>query len=269
VPGFLVLNPHSGDAEPPVDELRREAERRGISVHVLAQGKSPAEAARLAKDGPIGAAGGDGTLAAVAAVARERDAPFVCVPYGTRNHFARDVGLDRADPIAALAAFEGTERRIDVGRAGDRLFLNNVSLGVYAHLVHRRDRARRRRELLAAGRALALALRADPLEATLDGKPLPARIVLVANNHYSLALFSLGERKRLDAGLLYLYAAEGPLPATWHEQAAERFTLDVAGHRVEAAVDGEPATLETPIEFRIEPGALRLLVPPAAEDVRE
>jgi diacylglycerol kinase family enzyme len=267
--GFLVLNPRSGDAEPGVGELRREAERRGITMHVLARGESPAEAARLAADGPLGAAGGDGTVASVASVACERGVPFVCVPYGTRNHFARDAGLDRGDALAALDAFQGEERPIDVGRAGERLFLNNVSLGVYAHLVHRRERGRRRREVLAAARALALALRAEPLRATLDGQPLDARIVLVANNHYSLDLFSLGERERLDDGRLHLYAAEGLLPAKWHERTATEFTLDVAGHCVEAAIDGEPVTLETPIEFRIEPGALRLLVPPAGEDLGE
>ena len=49
-------------------------------------------------------AGGDGSLGAVAQVAIERELPFVCVPFGTRNHFARDLGLDRNDPIAALAA---------------------------------------------------------------------------------------------------------------------------------------------------------------------
>jgi diacylglycerol kinase family enzyme len=269
VAGFLVLNPRSGEPEPGVGELRREAERRGVSVHVLARGEGPAEAARLATSGPIGAAGGDGTIAAVAGVACERDVPFVCVPYGTRNHFARDVGLDPDDVLGSLAAFEGTERRIDVGRAGERLFLNNVSLGVYAHLVHRREHRRRRREVLAAARALALALRADPLDATLDGRALSARILLVANNHYSLDLFSLGERERLDDGLLHLYAAEGVLPGTWHERTAERFTLDVAGHRVDAAIDGEPVSLETPVEFRIEPGALALLVPPAREDLRK
>ena len=78
-------------------------------------------------------AGGDGSLAAVAEVAIEQDVPFVCIPFGTRNHFARDLGLDRDDPLAALAAFDGgVERRVDVGRVGDRLFLNNVSLGLYA-----------------------------------------------------------------------------------------------------------------------------------------
>ena len=84
-------------------------------------------------------------------VALELDAAFVCMPFGTRNHFARDLGLDRDDPLAALAAFDDVagERRIDVGSLGDRLFLNNVSLGAYAGLVHRRERHRRRGEALA------------------------------------------------------------------------------------------------------------------------
>src|SRR5438477_65172 len=132
----------------------------------LELGETPGDAAAEAPEGPIGIAGGDGSLGPVAAVAIERDVPFVCIPVGRRNHFARDAGLPRDDLPAALAAFTGEECRIDVGRAGDRVFLNNVSLGVYAHLVHRRDRARRRREALAAARALALAVRADPLEAT-------------------------------------------------------------------------------------------------------
>jgi diacylglycerol kinase family enzyme len=265
VPGFLVVNPRSGREQPAVNELRRVAESRGVSVHVLAFGEDPGEAARLHRDGPIGAAGGDGTLGPVAGVALERGVPFVCVPYGTRNHFARDAGIERRDPLGALAAFDGTERAIDAGRAGDRVFLNNVSIGVYAQLVHRREHTGRRRELAVAAHALALALRAEPLDATVDGRPLPARIVLVASNHYRLDLFSLGERNRLDEGLLHLYAADGILPATWHEQAAERFDLDFVGHRVPAAVDGEPVTLDTPVEFRIEPRKLRLLLPPSQE----
>src|SRR5207244_7920258 len=120
---------------------------------VLRRGEDAVALAQAADAAALGVAGGDGSLAAVAAVAIERDLPFVCIPAGTRNHFARDLGLDRDDPLAALAAFSGPERRIDVGRAGDRLFLNNVSLGLYARLVHRREQHRRRREALARLRA--------------------------------------------------------------------------------------------------------------------
>src|SRR5439155_6316401 len=134
--------------------------------------EDPARIARDATADAIGIAGGDGSLARVAGVALERDLPFVCVPFGTRNHFARDLGLDREDPVAALDAFGGRERRIDVGRAGDRLFLNNVSLGLYAQLVHRREQHRRRREALARLRALLILLaHRRPLGITIDGEP--------------------------------------------------------------------------------------------------
>ncbi|MGH3001485.1 MAG: diacylglycerol/lipid kinase family protein, partial [Gaiellaceae bacterium] len=142
----------------------------------------------------LAVAGGDGSPAGVAALAVERDLPFGCVPFGTRNHFARDAGLERDGPARALDALvDGAERWIDVGRANCRLFLNNVSLGAYARLVHRRERRRRRRDAPARLRALGLT-------------------------------------------------------------AARRDSVAIA-------VDGEPEVLDTPIEFRIEPLALRLLVP--------
>jgi len=259
VSGFLVVNPRAGDDEPGADELVRAAAERGVESHVLREGEDPAEAARRAQADALGMAGGDGSLAAVAAVALERDLPFVCIPFGTRNHFARDLGLDRDDPLAALASFGGHERRIDVGRAGDRLFLNNVSLGVYAQLVHRREHHRRRREALARARAwLILLTHRAPLGITVDGRPLDTRLLLVANNRYELELPTIGARERLDEGALYLYA---PGDGTNGER-AERLTVDAAAGRLEAAVDGEPEVLETPIEFRVEARALRVLVPP-------
>src|SRR5215211_3028128 len=125
---MLLVNPRSGSESPSVDDLAAAAETRGVDVRVLEPGEDAAALAWEADVDTIGVAGGDGSLAAVAEVAIERDVPFVCVPLGTRNHFARDVGLDRDDPIGALAAFDGSERRIDIGSVGDRVFLNNVSL---------------------------------------------------------------------------------------------------------------------------------------------
>src|SRR5262245_883981 len=114
--GLLLINPRSGKG-PDASELAREAERRGIAAHLLGSGDDAAEIARGSDASALGMAGGDGSLAAVAAVALERDLPFVCVPFGTRNHFARDVDLDRRDPFAALGAFETRrELRVDVGR---------------------------------------------------------------------------------------------------------------------------------------------------------
>jgi diacylglycerol kinase family enzyme len=252
---LLIVNPRSGQGETPTEELVAAAEALGVETRVLRTGEDPAEIARGSSAQVLGMAGGDGSLAPVADVALEREAAFVCIPFGTRNHFARDVGLDRDDPLGALRAFTGIERRIDVGRAGTRLFLNNVSLGVYAHLVHRRERHRRRRETLARLRAWATLLRhRETLGITIDGEPVETRLVLVANNAYALDLPSLGARERLDGGKLHVYGAGD-------ERVDDGFVVDAAAGRLEAAVDGEPDVLGTPIAFRIEPRALRVLVP--------
>jgi diacylglycerol kinase family enzyme len=261
--GFLLINPRSGKGTKSED-LRDEAERRGVDTHVLSPDDDPAELARAAPEGPLGIAGGDGSLAAVAQVAIDRNLPFVVVPFGTRNHFARDVGLDRDDPFAALAAFDGgTEKAVDVGRVNGRLFLNNVSLGIYARLVHRREEHRRRRDALARLRAFGILLRRPrALGVAIDGRPVEARVVFVANNNYKLDVFSIGERERLDEGLLHLYVAAGWLPTTWEERTGGQFKVDARAGRLRAAVDGEPEELETPLSFEIVPAGLRVLVPP-------
>ena len=262
---YLILNPRSGAASPSAEELRDAASERGIRVHILREDEDVQEVAREANADVLGMAGGDGSLAPVAEVSLEQDIPFVCIPYGTRNHFARDLGLDRDDPLAALDAFDGDERRIDVGRAGGRLFLNNVSVGLYALLVHRRERHRRRRNALARLRALALVLREHRGKDrfTIDGDQVHARVVLVSCNAYSLDLLSIGERERLDEGLLHVYVPHGLRRVTWEERSAPTFTIDAARESLRAALDGEPARLETPLELRVEPQALRVLLPPS------
>jgi diacylglycerol kinase family enzyme len=252
---LLIVNPRSGQGETPTEELIAAAKALGIEIRLLGPGDDPAEIARGSSADVLGMAGGDGSLAPVAEVALEREAAFVCIPFGTRNHFARDVGLDRDDPLGALRAFTGSELRIDVGRAGNRLFLNNVSLGVYARLVHRRERHRRRRETLARLRAWATLLRhREPLGITIDGEPVESRLVLVGNNAYAVDFPSLGARERLDEGKLHLYVGTD-------ERVGDRFVVNSRAHRLEAAVDGEPDVLATPIEFRIEPCVLRVLIP--------
>jgi diacylglycerol kinase family enzyme len=259
--GFLLINPRSGAGRPSAEELAGAAARAGVQTHVLTPGDDAAALARAAA-GPLGVAGGDGSLAPIAEVALERDLPFVTVPFGTRNHFARDLGLDRDDPLGALASFAGEERRIDVGRANGRLFLNNVSFGAYASLVHRRERHRRRRDALARGRALLRTLRhPHRLRLTIGGQPVAARVILVANNAYDLRLFELGARDSLTEGRLHLYSAGGLLPTAWEERAAESFEFGGRGP-LAGAIDGEPVRLERPFTCRIDPQALRVLVPP-------
>ena len=264
----LIVNPGSGTDSPTAEELSDAARSRGVEVRLLEDGDDLPELARSAGADVLGMAGGDGSLAAVAAVAIEQDVPFVCIPFGTRNHFARDLGLDRDDPVAALAAFaDGIERRVDVARAGDRLFLNNVSLGIYARLVHRREHHRRRRDLFARLRALALTVkdRRRTQRFTIDGDHVRARLVLVANNDYTLDLLSLGERERLDEGKLHLYIPHGFRRITWEERSCTELEIGAPQPRLRTAIDGEPVELDTPIRFRIEPLALRVLVPRAPE----
>jgi diacylglycerol kinase family enzyme len=253
-------------AEEGVERLAREAADRGASV--------------------LGMAGGDGSHGAVAAVALVRDLPFVPVPFGTRNHFARDVGFDGDDPAGSLAAFDGPERRVDVGTVGGRVFLNNVSLGVYASFVH--DPARKtRNRLMAFARmapaALGRSRRPLALSLEIDGRRDKhlALIALVANNEYRMtSLAELGERTRLDEGLLHLYVIEavgrrvllallgravaGSLERAhgWTATAAPRLSVETPRPRIHAAIDGEPVILESPLEFEIRPRALRVLVPP-------
>ena len=263
VAALLLINPRSGEEPATAEELAEAAAERGVEARVVGPADDLRALARAAPAGPLGVAGGHGSLAPVAGVALERGLPFVAVPFGTRNHFVRDLGVDRNDPIGALAAFDGVERIIDVGRVGDRVFLNNVSLGLYSRLVHRRESHRLRREALASVRALALAVR-EPhrLHATIDGRPVAARVILVANNAYTLSFFSLGARERIDAGRLHLYVAEGLLPGSWRDHSCTGLTLDSAAAHLLAAVDGEPAELRTPVAFSVEPRALTVLVPP-------
>ena len=119
--------------------LAERAQERGIEAVTLGPGADlgamAAEQVELGADA-LGVAGGDGSLGVVATVALEAGLPFVCVPAGTRNHFALDLGVDRHDLVGALDAFtDAVERRIDVAEVNGRLFLNNLSLGIYGDAV--------------------------------------------------------------------------------------------------------------------------------------
>ena len=259
------MNPRSGADDPSVDDLVDAATAIGVSVHVMRDGEDLGELARAADVDVLGMAGGDGSLGCVAQVAIERNVPFVCIPWGTRNHFAIDAGLAADDPLAALAAFGGDEQRVDVGRVGDRVFLNNVSLGVYGRLVHRREQGRRRDEALARLRALGTSLWRDrrwTRRFRIDGRTVHASVVLVSNNEYRDELTSLGERKRLDGGVLGLYAARGFRRLHWTERTEAKFRIETS-RPLHAAIDGEPVVLTPPLELRSDAGALRLLLPGA------
>ena len=290
---FLLVNPRSGDESPSARELTDAAERLGVEVHTLQRGD---DAERLALDAAergapaLGIAGGDGSLAPVAAAALEADRPFVPVPFGTRNHFARDAGFAIDDPIGALAAFaEGQERRVDLGWVCGRAFLNNVSLGVYAQLVHDPAHETKNR-LVAAARMIpaAIGVSRRPLDLAFDleGEHVHHRalVLLVANGGYELSPGGFGQRERLDEGCLHAYVVKAGGRGTilgllwravfdrieqapnWAEHAAPAFTVESKHARLHAAIDGEPVLLERPLDFEVRPRALRLLVPPGSRD---
>jgi diacylglycerol kinase family enzyme len=283
---WLLVNPRSGGGKAVRVGLVEAARARGVRVQVLAEGDDPGALARRAvAEGAdaVGVAGGDGSLGPVAAVAVAADVPFVCVPSGTRNHFAADLGLDRADPLAALEAFAGPERRIDVGMVGDRMFLNNVSLGAYADLVA--DPRYRAGKLATAHAVLPASLRGERELLQVDLGDADRRrhpdvlVLLVASNRYELD----GVRERLDGGLLQVSAlrartgaalaglattalARGGRPpggAGWAQWTTTSLRVDAALPELPAGIDGEAAVLATPLEFRLLPLALRVLVPPA------
>src|SRR6478609_1821981 len=135
----LFVNPRSGDGKAAHARVAERAREKEIEAVILAPGQDLDALAReaVAADADaLGMAGGDGSLAVVAAVAAAHDIPFVCVPAGTRNHFALDVGVDRHDVIGALDAFtDGVERQIDMAEVNGHVFLNNVSLGIYGEAV--------------------------------------------------------------------------------------------------------------------------------------
>jgi diacylglycerol kinase family enzyme len=260
-------------------------------------------AERAVADGAdvIGMAGGDGSQALVATVAMRHGRAFVCVPSGTRNHLALDLGLDRDDVAGALDAFvDGVERTVDLGSVNGRIFVNNASLGVYAHMV--RSPQYRDAKIGTWAKLLPdmLGPQAAPIDLEFDGphgtRFAGAILVLVSNNPYQFSqLDAMATRLRMDTGQLGIRVVRSPGAATptarttgfaaLRPRAARmrrrfgsmRGVIDWTGttfevhsqNPVPAGLDGESITLDPPLTFTCLPGALRVRVPRrAAERMR-
>ncbi|CAM5263394.1 MULTISPECIES: diacylglycerol/lipid kinase family protein [Streptomyces] len=280
---YLIVNPRSGGGKASRFRIAERARAFGARVflidHSLPQDLATV-ARRAVDDGAdlLGVAGGDGTQALVAEVAAESGLPFLVIPAGTRNHFAMDLGLDREDPSAALEALtDGVELDVDLGYAGQRVFVNNVSFGAYAALAqdpaYREDKlgtaVRILPEFLARHEGPELVVRAGPL--TVDGPDA----VLVSNNPYQVDdPAGLGRRAGLDSGLLGVLAAraETPIETAARLRSGQPHGLtrlatpdDVVVYAdvpvLPAGLDGEAVSLPTPVRCRISPRALRVRVP--------
>ena len=258
----VIWNPRSGAGKAARAHLDEEARARGIAAIELTPGTNLERVVTEALDNgadAIAVAGGDGSQATAARIASERNVPYACIPAGTRNHFALDLGVDRDDVVGALDALvDGGERRIDLGEVNGHTFVNNVSIGVYGEAVQRatyRD-SKVRTFLEAIPRVLGPharpALRWRDSAGELHAG---AAAIVVSNNRYQLGGGS-ASRPRLDEGLLgvTVLALPGDEPGmrSW---TATTYELDAPGS-VHAGIDGEAVILEPPLRFRIRPGAL-------------
>jgi diacylglycerol kinase family enzyme len=287
----LIMNPRSGGGKVARFGLADKAEALGAKVAMLS-GPGIADVAALAEqavaDGAdlLGVAGGDGTQALVAGIAATHDLPFLCISAGTRNHFALDLGLNRDDPATCLDALsDGVERRIDLGRIGDRTFVNNASFGVYAEIVrspaYRDDKRGTTLQLLPGlmrdeGDRHKLAAHAAGTDITAP------QAILVSNNPYELTdIAGLGRRDRLDSGKLGVIAIKvdsaaqaiallgaGPGAAGLTCLTSTEVTVDSAEPELPVGIDGETVLMPAPVHCSIRPGALRVVVPKDRPGVR-
>ena len=284
----LIMNPRSGGGKAERFQLATECRRRGIEPVLLEPGDDLRE---LAEDAVrrgadvLGMAGGDGSQALVASVAARAGLGYVCVPAGTRNHFALDLGLDRSDVVGALDAYaDGLERSIDLAEVNGRTFVNNASLGLYAQVVQAPEYRDAKLRTAAAVLPDLLGPDAPPLDLCFTGSDgaehHTAHLILVSNNPYQLVPTGggLGTRERIDGGVLGLVtvtitdaaqasrflalqaAGQARRFSGWAEWTAPRFEIR-SDAPVPVGVDGEALILDPPLVFTVTPMALRVRLP--------
>ena len=225
----LFYNPRSGGGKAERFALAEASRSRGIEPIELRPGDDLEQLVRDAVSrgaDALAMAGGDGSQAIVAMVAAELDLPHGCIPSGTRNHFALDLGVDRDDVVGALDAFvNGGERRVDLAEVNGQVFVNNVSLGLYAEAVRRPG------------------YREAKIRPLLDTIPDARGLLGIA---------ALGPTRA---------ARNGAVRLTLGMQQWTALTIEMhADERVPVGIDGEAIHLDPPLHFRIRPGALRVRI---------
>jgi diacylglycerol kinase family enzyme len=270
----LFYNPKSGGGKAEKFHLADEARSRGIEPIELTLGTDLEQLVRGAvADGAdaLAMAGGDGSQAVVAMVAAEQGLPYACIPAGTRNHFALDLGVDRDDVIGALDAFVGgRERRVDLAEVNGRVFVNNVSIGLYAEAVQREGYREAKLRTILDTMPEVLGPEGKGLDLRWTGPKGPEHssgaAILVSNNRYRLGrAVGSGTRPRIDDRLLGIAVASPPgggqrmNERPWQEWTAPAFEVDADGP-IAAGIDGEAVTLDAPLRFRILPAALAVRI---------
>jgi YegS/Rv2252/BmrU family lipid kinase len=253
----------------------------GADLHQAAE-KAVAEGVGL-----IVAGGGDGTISCVAGAVAGTRTKLGVLPLGTLNHFARDLGIPVDLDEAAKLIASGRTRRVDVAEVNGRVFINNSAIGVYPLMVSDRDEQQeklgRRKRLamaIAAARTL-LRFSSRRLELTANDRKaqIDTPLLFVGNNDYRLELPGSGTRESLDSGELcvmvlrrksrlgFLFAVARSLAG--RERPADiaklddvrQLRVDSKHSRLTISLDGETAEMETPLRYRIRPGALEVIAP--------
>lgn len=288
----VIVNRSGGTASSLGDKLEttlREAfgEQR-IDLH-LVEGRDVAKAVeRFVGRSVIAVGGGDGTQGSAAAALAGSDSALAILPLGTRNHLARQLEIPLDLPEAAKLATTGRRKAIDLAKAGERVFVNNASIGMYTKLVRERDKRSGPKWLgtIPAAWIVLRTLRARPLWLSIDGEQrrVVTPLLFIGNNRYSLEAGKLGQRESMSDGVLSLYAIErkGPLALLGFAARAlvgradpERDFCELADARevtiegggpIAVAFDGEVERMALPLRFSIQPGALQAMTPAEASD---
>ncbi|MGZ8212787.1 MAG: diacylglycerol/lipid kinase family protein [Burkholderiales bacterium] len=284
---------HTQDALAPVEQAFGDAGAR-TRIITFGPGDSPRELAEraLGTHPPVlVAAGGDGTISAVASVVVGTETALGVLPYGTLNHFAKDLSIPLDLQEAARVIVGGRVGKVDVGEVNGRIFLNNASLGLYPLIARERNLQQRR---LGRGKWPALfwatmtVLRRSPflnVRISLDEQVETRRstFVFIGNNEYVMEGFNIGSRERLDGGRLSIYVshrsgrwgllalAARALVGKLHQaedfdaMTARSIVIESRRPFLHLALDGEVSLVPTPLQYTIRPAALRVMLPaPAA-----
>ena len=293
-PITVILNCAAGTAEARAQELRDRlinvfrahgAEARVSLVHSGAEILEVARCASQERFGVVVAAGGDGTISSVASVLARTGTPMGVLPLGTLNHFAKDLKIPLDIEEAARVILAGHTTEVDVGEVNGHIFVNNSSLGLYPAIVRERQRLQRmgRGKWPAFAWAAAQALRRYPflfVRLHVEGIEITRRtpFVFIGNNEYNMEGFRIGSRDALNRGELSLYltrqigragllllslnAILGLKSArSFDALKAQEFWIETPPRRMRIALDGEVVTIEPPLHYRVQPRALRVIVP--------
>ncbi len=286
----VILNPGSGSSggEDTAARLIELFATRGREATILAAGPGRSvvdQARRAVKEGcrVAVAAGGDGTVNAVAGAVAGTETPLGVIPLGTLNHFAKDLDLPFKLEDAVQLIAQGATRRVDVGEVNGRVFVNNSSLGVYPRIValRRRSGASGRGKWLAALWATMAVLRRRPFMAVRIRTPEETLLrrtpfVFVGNNEYRMSGIDAGSRESLTGGRLALYVMHAErrrsllllgwrvvLQGVDRVRELELFQVEEAvietRGRVGVALDGEVRAMTPPLTYRIRPLALTVV----------